>query len=355
MNFGSPPGGRPIDVPQTINLAGARLVTSALGLGCAELYREPSATRRRHVLEVALAAGIRHFDVAPMYGLGVAEAELGRFVRGRRDEIVVATKFGICPSPTARALARVQRPVRRLFSVFPALRQQARTRAAGPASGRAWTLLYRASGYDSSSARESLERSLRELGTDYVDLLLLHDPQPGDVRSDDVCAYLERAYDAGQIRAWGVAGELEPTLRVAQGLPVAPPVLQVRSDLLDSRARNLRGDLCRGVITFGVLGRSVGTIVAHVSADPQRRRVWHDAVGHDCSDPEVIVPLLLRQAVRENPDGVVLFGTIYPEHVLSAATALSGSRNGRDEDLDAFRSLVDAELRIASPDPRTDC
>lgn len=327
-------------------------MTTALGLGCAELYREPSASRRRRLLEAALAAGIRHFDVAPMYGLGVAEAELGRFAHRRRDQIVVATKFGICPSPSAYGLARVQRPVRELFSVFPALRRQARASAAGPASGRAWTLLYRASGYDSASARKSLERSLRELRTDYIDLLLLHDPQPGDVPSDDVCAYLERAYDAGHIRAWGIAGEPEPTLRVVHGLPVTPPVLQVRCDILEP-PMDIPADPGQAYITFGVLGRSVGKVVAHVSVDPERRRVWHKAVGHDCADPEVVALLLLRQAARENPHGVVLFGTIHPDHVRSAAAAMAGS-NGGDEDLDAFRRLVDAQLRNSSPNPRTD-
>ncbi|MBV8943260.1 MAG: aldo/keto reductase, partial [Solirubrobacterales bacterium] len=65
--------------------------------------------------------------------------------------------------------------------------------AAGPGFGRFGSLLYRSSGYDAAAARASLEQSLRELETDHVDLLFLHDPQPGTVRGDDVCAYLERA------------------------------------------------------------------------------------------------------------------------------------------------------------------
>src|SRR4051812_7191906 len=72
--------------------------TSALGLGCAGLFSLPRRADRRAVLDAAYDLGVRHFDVAPMYGLGAAEPELGGFVGGRRDEVTVATKFGIEPS-----------------------------------------------------------------------------------------------------------------------------------------------------------------------------------------------------------------------------------------------------------------
>ena len=60
------------------------VVTSAVGFGCAGLFRIPQRSRRREVLEAAYDVGIRHFDVAPMYGLGLAEAELGSFLKRRR-------------------------------------------------------------------------------------------------------------------------------------------------------------------------------------------------------------------------------------------------------------------------------
>ena len=51
--------------------------------------------------------------------------------------------------------------------------------------------------------------ALRALKTDYVDLLLLHDPLPGSVRSDEVSSFLEDARAAGLIRSWGIAGAPE--------------------------------------------------------------------------------------------------------------------------------------------------
>jgi D-threo-aldose 1-dehydrogenase len=329
----------------SIIVPGTGLVTGPLGFGCADLYREPSGSSRRRILDEAHAGGIRHFDVAPMYGLGLAERELGHFARARREQVVIATKFGISPTGIAQGLAKVQGPVRRLFSTFPALRQRARSSAAGPASGRSGSLLYRASGFDASAARRSLERSLRELGTDYVDLLLLHDPRPGEVHREDVCEYLEQARDLGLIRAWGLAGELEPMGRLADALPVKPSVLQVRSDLLERRNGNAVAGSFATRITFGLLGRSIARIVRHVTSEPERERAWRARVGRDCADPEVVASLLLRLAVRENPRGVVLFSTIRTEHVRAAIEAVAEPGRCSDEELDAFVGLLDAELR----------
>lgn len=302
------------------------------------------------ILEAAHASGIRHFDVAPMYGLGLAEREIGRFARGRRGEIVIATKLGIVPTLAARRIAPLQGPIRRVFSAFPSLRNRARASAGGPGFSHLDSLLYRTSGYDGAGARASLERSLRELETDHVDLLLLHDPQPGMVRGDDVCAYLERARDAGLIRAWGIAGEPGPTCRVGKELPVEPGVVQLRDDLLANGDRGAWGACAPAQITFGVLGDSIARIVEHVGADRDRRRSWRQAVGRDCEDPEVVAALLLARARRDNPEGVVLFSTSRAAHVRSAAEATACVAPGGDDALDAFVGLIDEELRDVRAD-----
>jgi D-threo-aldose 1-dehydrogenase len=338
-----------VGVP-AVTLRGTRLVTSALGVGCAGLYGEPSATHRMQILDAARSSGIRHFDVAPMYGLGLAERELGRFARKHREQIVIATKFGIAPTAAAQAIAPVQTPFRLLMSAFPALRRRARANAAGPGFGRLGALLYRASGYDAAGARASLERSLRELKTDYVDLLLLHDPQPGTVRGDDVCAYLQRARDAGLIRAWGIAGEPGPVRRVSETLPVDPAVLQVRDDPLACNGTGVWREAAAARITFGVLGRSIARIVEHVGAEPQRCRRWREGVGADCADTDIVAALLLKLAMRRNEDGVVLFSTTQAPHVRSAALAIEDGALGGDDALDAFADLLDAELRPGGAD-----
>ena len=66
-----------------VHLIGTNIVTSPLGFGCAQLLRTSSAKQRQRILHAAYDAGIRHFDVARMYGLGAAERELGRFAQNK--------------------------------------------------------------------------------------------------------------------------------------------------------------------------------------------------------------------------------------------------------------------------------
>lgn len=328
---------------RTITIPGTGVATSALGFGCADLYREPSAVRRRRLLEVAHDVGIRHFDVAPMYGLGLAERELGLFVRERRDSIVVATKFGIAPTAACRIVGRGQGPARRVLAAVPALRRGVRARASGPSSGPAGALLYRSVGFDAAAARASLERSLRELRIDHVDLLLMHDPQPGDVRAEDVCDYLESARAAGLIRAWGIAGDPQDALGAAKALAADVPVMQVRHDVLMSSMAGADCASVPGRIIFGVIGRALDVIVRHVTANAELRTGWREAVGDDCAVPEVVARLLLQGAAWENRAGVVLFSTIREDHLRSAAEQLSGPPTQGGQ-LDAFLDLVRMEL-----------
>lgn len=323
---------------RTTILTGTDVVTSVLGFGTADLFRIPSRRQRLHLLEAAYDAGIRHFDTAPMYGLGLAERELGHFARCRRDRIVIATKFGIAPTAAARGLAVIQGPVRRLFAAVPALREQARASAVGPASGPTGALLYTAPGYDAAAAELSLKASLRELATDHVDLLLLHEPSPGDVRSDDVRAYLEKVRRAGLIRAWGVAGEPGPSVEVARLLADPGLVLQIREDVLLRRTSPPEPDNAR--ISFGVMGRVLPRLLDVVTASRPRRHRWNDLTGTDCGDAQALASLLLRDALQANPSGVVLFSTTNAEHIRTAVQAAAMDPAAPDDALEAFRKLV---------------
>jgi D-threo-aldose 1-dehydrogenase len=324
---------------RTTRLADTALVTSILGLGCADLFREPSERRRRRLLDAALDAGICHFDVAPMYGLGVVERELGRFARGRRDRVVIVTKFGIAPSPAARILAHVQAPLQRALAGSPTLRKRARPGQADPRSGTVGGVLYRNTGYDAAAARKSLEQSLRDLQSDYVDAFFLHDPHPGDIRSDDVRHYLESARDAGLIRAWGVAGEYGSAVATAERVGTPVPVLQLRDDIFLRSRRQLPEGVARATILFGAVGRALPRILAHISHDDAVARRWREAVG----DTDAIASLLLRDALRENDGGPVLFATI-SEQRIGPAVAAAQDDDQADAALNALRALVEAEL-----------
>jgi D-threo-aldose 1-dehydrogenase len=335
---------------RTLVLPGTAIETTALGFGCADLFRVPSKSDRRRLLDCAFEHGIRHFDVARMYGLGAAERELGRFARGRRDRIVIATKFGIRPSALAVQVARVQGPMRSLFQAFPSLRQRARTHAAGPRSGRAGALVYAQQAYDAASARASLETSLAELGTDYVDLFLLHEPEPEDPRTEELSAYLEEAREAGRIRAWGVSGEPGPSVSVTRSFPRPAQVIQIRDDVFLRSLSRLPSGMPAARVSFGPLSNSLPLILAHVNGDAARRERWSDAVGVDCGDRHACAALLIRDALRENPSGTVLFTTIRVDKIRSTVAA-AGETLDDGAALDAFIGLVQSELQGALPVP----
>ena len=299
------------------------------------------------MLEAAWESGITHFDVAPIYGLGAAERELGDFVSARREHVVVATKFGIDVARRARALNRMQGPIRHVLEARPGLRASARAKAGGPVAGRAGALLYVSSGYTRSAARTSLERSLRALRTDHVDLLLLHDPTIDQMPVDDVGEYLEAAMKDGMIGTWGVAGEPAATLRVAEGMTTPPRVLQIRDDVFIRSLERLPPKLAPTRITFGSLGSAIRRIVTYLTERPEARERWRRLVGLDCADREVVAGLLLRHARRTNPSGITLFSTIHVERLDQATSAATST--SLDEQLEPFLKLVDAELASAAP------
>jgi aryl-alcohol dehydrogenase-like predicted oxidoreductase len=115
------------------------------------------------ILHAALDAGINTVDTADIYAFGEAEEIVGRALRGRRDDVVLATKFG---NP---------------MSDDPAQR----------GASRRW--MHRA-----------VEDSLRRLGTDRIDLYQLHRPDPA-TPVEETLAALDELVDAGKIRAFGTS------------------------------------------------------------------------------------------------------------------------------------------------------
>ncbi|WP_037682428.1 aldo/keto reductase [Streptomyces griseus] len=164
--------------------AGAVTVTQA-ALGCAgigNLYRPVTDETALATLEAAWDAGIRTFDTAPHYGLGLSERRLGEALRGRpRDTYTVSTKVGrlLVPNPEADH----DDDLTHGFAV-PATHR------------RVWD-------FTADGVLRSLEASLDRLGLDRVDVVLLHDPD------DHAEQALREAYPAlERLRAEGVVGAI---------------------------------------------------------------------------------------------------------------------------------------------------
>jgi hypothetical protein len=277
-----------------------------------------------------------------MYGLGLAQGELGQVLRSHREELVIVTKVGIGLTPLAKTIGHIQGPARRVLKRVPKLQHRAHRSAQSPSSGNVGGLLYKST-FNVKAAQRSLEESLRALGTDYIDLLLLHDPEPSQLNPEEMYGLLEQARTSGTIRSWGVAGEADTASSVISLLPGPTPVVQIRDDIF-------RRDECVSLpsgsdylITFGVLGNALPRVLSHVTATPERTREWSDAVGADCTNPNTVASFLLRDALRANDHGTVLYSSTRAASVHDAVSLVDGAAV-KDPALDAFRQLVSAQL-----------
>ena len=134
------------------------MALTELGFGAAPiggLYRAVTDETAEQTLAAAWDAGVRYFDTAPHYGLGLSERRLGRFLRTRpRGDVVVSTKVG-------RILRPVARPAGSDLDIggfdVPATHE-------------------RVLDYSRDGVRRSLDDSLARLGLDRVDIVYVHDP-----------------------------------------------------------------------------------------------------------------------------------------------------------------------------------
>lgn len=151
------------------------LDVSLAGLGCNNFGQRIGEAESIAVVEAALDAGIRFFDTADVYGGGRSEELLGRALAGRRPDVVIATKFGYRTGP-------------------------------GHDQG----------GGSRSSVIASCERSLRRLGTDWIDLYFLHVPDP-DTPIGETLEAMDRLVEQGKVRYLGCSNFAAWQIADAQG------------------------------------------------------------------------------------------------------------------------------------------
>lgn len=173
--------------------------------GCAKLMRISSRKRREELLKACLDCGIKRFDVARMYGMGMAERELRVVTKADREHISIATKFGIDVGRIQAKVAPYQGVIRALVEKTPLLRRG--LSSALSIRNRNRTSHVEPKHFSAPQASLSLSRSLEELGTDYVDEFYFHEPQMVDLIDSSIWEWLATMKNDGVVRNIGLSGE----------------------------------------------------------------------------------------------------------------------------------------------------
>ena len=206
------------------------LTVSALGLGCMGMtfaYGGQDDAESRATVERAIDLGVTFLDTADMYGPHTNESLLGSVLAHRRDEVVLATKFGNEIGPDGKGTGRV--------------------------NGRPEYL------------RGQLDGSLRRLGTDHVDLYYQHRVDP-DVPVEETWGAMGELVTAGKVRYLGISEAAPETIRRAHA---AAPMSAVQTeyslftrDVEDDGVLATCRELGIGFVPYSPLGRGflAGTI-----------------------------------------------------------------------------------------------
>ena len=171
---------------------------SELGFGCAAIGGRVSKKDSLAALGAAYERGLTLYDTARSYGYGESEGVVGEFLRGRRESVVLCTKFGILPARAGGWKQRLKPAARAAVKMFPGLRKAVRRQAGDQFLDGQFSV---------EVLRESFETSLRELKTDYVDMLLLHAAPAAVLEQDELMAALERLVESGKVRMAGISGD----------------------------------------------------------------------------------------------------------------------------------------------------
>ncbi|HEX6142759.1 MAG TPA: aldo/keto reductase [Geminicoccaceae bacterium] len=213
------------------------LEVSAIGLGCmgmSKTYGEPDEAEAVRTLHRALELGVTLIDTADVYGLGHNEELVGRALRGRRDQAVIATKFG-----------NVRRPD-----------------GTQTVSGRP------------EYVRQACDLSLKRLGVEVIDLYYQHRVDP-EVPIEETVGAMSRLVERGKVKHLGLSEAAAGTVQRAQAVhPIA--ALQTEYSLWTRDPEPEVLPTCRelgiGFVAYSPLGRGFLSGTVETLAEGDRRR-----------------------------------------------------------------------------------
>ncbi|WP_091227536.1 aldo/keto reductase [Microbacterium sp. 3J1] len=296
--------------------SGPSLAVPALGYGAANvgnLFRALTDDDAWAVLDAAWDSGIRFFDTAPHYGLGMSERRLGAFLRTKpRDEYVLSTKVGrlLRPNPDFDGGLDTAND----FHVPDDLQ-------------RVWD-------FSADGIRASLDESRERLGIERIDLLYLHDPERHDLdlALEEALPALEQLRAEGEVAAIGIGSMVTDALAAAvRSADLDLIMVAGRYTLLEQPAAADVLPACRETGT-GIVAASVFNSGLLASSEPRRDgryeygqlpdELWErlQRIARVCADHDVPLPAAALQfPSRSDEVRSVVVGGSRPEQVAQNA------------------------------------
>jgi len=267
---------------------------------------------------------------------------LGDFFQGaRRESVVLCTKFGILPANASGWKNKVKPLARAVLSVAPGLRGAVRKHAAGQFTPGQFSV---------ETLRSSFETSLRELKTDYVDMLLMHNPPLASAHQQDLLEAMGRLVDAGKVRVAGVSAddnvigailaEHAPVLKAAQF-----PLNLFSMQLAHQTAKAAKSMFLIANHPFGgAEGITRGrTEIERMRQDPSLPKELREKL--DSRDETLLPELVLNCILQGTGVSIVIPSMLQPQHLKSNIRAVEQCRFS-ETDLQLIRNSLATRANI---------
>jgi aryl-alcohol dehydrogenase-like predicted oxidoreductase len=321
--------------------------TTRLGFGCSSLIGATTRRESLRLLETAFDAGIRHFDVAPMYGYGEAESCLGEFLQRHPGQLTVTTKYGIAPPKNSAVLKLGRRIANPLLKRIPSLKKTL-AHAANAATRNDLRPAFTA-----AEARASLHRSLAALRTDRIDLWLLHEATASDLADDALLSVLESEVEAGTVGSFGTGSGVQNIPALLAERPAYCHTLQYEWSVLDTPIDPQTLQAIQLAKPFRIHHRALTdnfrTLHTALINNKSVAQRWSEATSTDLRQSEALARLMLKAALVLNPDSIILVSSKSPKHIQSnVRTAIDAAL---DQPARTLYALVTQEHSQLLPKP----
>ena len=283
------------------------------GYGCVALTMFKDQKEAVRMLDFAFDQGITHFDVARVYGMGHAESILGEFLKHKRNEVTITTKFGLNPLSTPMGslnlnlLLRLKKAIQKYPAFYKLVRRNITSQK--PAA---------LSPYSISEAQKSIYKSLAELKTDHIDCLLLHEATINDANNQELIEFLEKLKKDGIVLNYGIGSDYSKYEDDCSNFPDRFDVFQFEHSICNPNIFSLKNIEHKAIFIHSVF-KHLEKIRPAIANNPNIARKVSELINKDISNTQNLCGFVLSMANADMDklkcQGKIIFSTTRIENL----------------------------------------